>query len=228
MHFKHARLWQGVCALVAAFILPGCDYPDKGYYALIGLNHTGEQVVSFPFMVEEITDDSTMTTGFMLLLPKNGVLIEVPIHNSEDTSRRSWDFAVATEDSQAGSLEVSFSHYNGLLRFSGQYQATPFARPWPIGGKVSFDPRSAWLEFNGGLPYLHQSLNSVFSFELVHTSPVEFEITLGCPVNEAVRVNQLPVFLIIAEGSPAAEPKEPRKPRKPPRPPSRQDSYPRR
>ena len=195
MNINPGNLCPALGSLALVLLLCGCEYPQAGYYALVGVNHTGERVASWPFMIEELTDDSTMTTGFMLLLPRAGALIEVPISNNQDTSQRSWNFEIDTEDSTAGSLEISFSHYHGVLQFAGRYQATPFLEPWPIAGKIATDPRSAWLDFNGGLPYLAGALSAVYSFELEPISQASFEETLGCKVVDALRREPTAVLL---------------------------------
>ncbi len=221
VQIKASSPWFWAFTLLAVAIISGCDYPQAGYYALVGLNHTGEQATFHPFLVEEITDDSDMTTGFVLFLPKDQTLVEVPIINDQDTSKRSWNFGIATVDTQAGSLDFSFAHFNSKLHFLGEYQALTTLEPWPVSGIVNSDKRSSWLEFSGGLPYLHESLADVFSLELVQISQNEFETALGCPAGDAMRAAQAPVSLEVVEPAPIAKPKQPKKPTHPPKPPAR-------
>ncbi|MDQ3023150.1 MAG: hypothetical protein M3R04_02000, partial [bacterium] len=105
--------------LLALSILAGCDYPEAGFYE-ITVADKGKQIAGFPFMIEELTDDTDLTIGFNLLLPRGGELVLVPLKNSMDLSRRGWDIRIGSGDSGGyGDLQLALMHSNDQLSFSG-------------------------------------------------------------------------------------------------------------
>jgi hypothetical protein len=133
-------LLLGLCALAS-----GCDYPEAGFYELAALDGDGKTIKSFPFMIEELTDDTDLTIGFNIMLPQSGKLAVVPLKNVRDYSRRAWMIEMSGQESGAGGLAVELSHADDKLSFAGNYTleetlAGRRERSWPISGELRNDP----------------------------------------------------------------------------------------
>ena len=51
---------------LACALLGGCDYPEAGFYEITAVDK-GKPIGSFPFLIEELTDDTDLTIGFNVL-----------------------------------------------------------------------------------------------------------------------------------------------------------------
>jgi len=181
-----------------------CTYPEAGFFALSGVNRSGERVSFHPFMVEELTDDTTMTTDFVLFWPRGGDLIEARLKNSDDFSRRQWSLELDTSDSGAGTIVADLIHSAGKLHFSGRYQLDPRYMAWPLHGEVKEDPREDWLQFTVGLPPLPEEFDGVTGFDLLEITRAEFEDYLGNSVEDAVRLLASPAMITSSDELPPA------------------------
>jgi hypothetical protein len=171
-----------------------CDYPETGFYALAGLDEEAQQVVAFPFMVEEITDDTQMTIGYRLLLPgkgpaHSGELIEVPVTNGKDLTRRTWEAVIAAADSGLGDLKAGLEHEEERLTFTGTCRTDPDGVAYRLRA-VLFPgplPKSSRVEFTTTVPALP---DGTFPAQWVITSETQrdFEKVLGVPVAKAKRI----------------------------------------
>jgi len=196
-------LWllPGGLLLAACCLLAACDYPELGYYELAGISADGATVAAFPFEVEEITDDSGITIGFKVLLPKDGTLVELPLVDSTDKTQRSWAFTLAGADSAAGDLDLTLSHADEQLSFAGAYLdprvATLLAAPF--GGYVlgGDGPELSHLVFNGQLPVVpvaqassgaQASTPAVVEWQVRRIEEKAFVKALGVPLAKAKRV----------------------------------------
>jgi len=180
--------------LGAGLLAAGCDYPEAGFYALAGLDAEAHQVVAFPFMVEEITDDTAMTIGYRLLLPGKapshaGELIEVPVANGKDLSRRTWEAIIAAADSGLGDLKAGLAHEEERLTFTGvirpeaagtAYRLRAVLFPGPF-------PKSSRVEFTTNVPALPDGTYPV-QWVIITETQKDFEKVLGVPVAKAKRV----------------------------------------
>jgi hypothetical protein len=185
-----------VLACAALLGLAGCDYPEAGFFELVAVDG-GKQVGSFPFMVEELTDDTDLTIGFNILLPRNGELVLVPLENGTDLSRRNWLLRLADRDTGAGDVQLQFIHESEEMRFTGAYRQRGATQSESFSGKDIVDvmgkvviPASgdARLAFETRLPerMLGGKANSA-RWELRPLSQSAFEKILGGKLDSAPR-----------------------------------------
>lgn len=233
LRFRRA-LWGGRGALLGAglaalALLPsGCGYPEAGFYELVLYAPEADASAStdgsagpavqarLPFMVEELTDDTDLTTGFVLLLPRAGQLVRVPLQNRADTSRRGWSLAVAEADSGAGDLELSLEHYGEKLNLSGRYRALPGA---PVQGFEGAMPEEGLLLL--AAPVTAQLAGAPRLCAMAEVLPLkqsEFEARLGGKVKTAKRVEAARLEPLPEPAPPAAAPKPKESPPRRPRP----------
>ena len=133
-----------LCALLAACaLLAGCDYPEAGFYQIDAMDGS-KTLASFPFMIEELTDDTDLTVGFNILLPRSGELVVVGMKNGEDYSKRSWEIRMGQGDSGYGDIQMELVHANDILRFNG-------ARRDPDAGQSEMFRGKNVMEFSGRL-----------------------------------------------------------------------------
>jgi hypothetical protein len=218
--------FTALLACLAALILGSCDYPEQGFYALVGMDGEGERVAYLPFMVDELTDDSHMTIGFTVYLPRFGELVEIPLQNGADLSRRYWQFAIADDDSQAGNLDLELEHSEERLNLSGLYQAAPRAAVQQLAGfMLPIAGGNSQLVFTSEKPEVPQALADVLYFEIHPVERGEFEEFLGTTVEKARRVAAAELPDLAKAPHAAAQPEEEEQPA-PPKPPRRKDDPP--
>lgn len=192
-----------------ALLAASCDYPEQGFYELSAVDGYGLPIASWALMVEELTDDTHMTVGFNLLLPVEGELLELPLTNSADMTRRSWTLILCHEDLGAGDLDLELTHAAERLSFTGAYRLPPpielperpamattdppevvlDTRPgFAFGGFLpAAESGSTEIIVNGELPPLPAELNGAVGFELRPLTQEQFEQALGTSVDEALR-----------------------------------------
>ncbi|MCC7479491.1 hypothetical protein IT575_13685 [bacterium] len=181
-------------------LLGGCDYPEQGFYELVGVNDRGDAVIAHPFMVEEIVDDTELTIGFRVLLPgsERGSLAEAELTNSTDLSRRGWHLALANGDTRAGDIDIDIDHIDldtgdGRLEFSGLYRSSEKNAPVSIGGFAA--PSSAEgisrVIARLDLPKMPKGYPRVDRYELRPISQASFEQRIGAALKDARRMSAL-------------------------------------
>lgn len=191
-------------------LLSACDYPEQGCFELVALDAYSAPLASWPLLVEELTDDTHMTYGFTVLLPVDGELLELPLQNSADMTRRAWTLTLSHADLGLGDLDLELSHSEDRLSFTGAYRVPPpvelperpamattdppaplvDTRPgYPFGGYVlpADTGGGARLIINGELPPLPAALSGVAGFELRTLTREQFEGVLGCDIDDALR-----------------------------------------
>jgi len=190
------RLVLGLLALCAAGLASGCDYPEEGFYELVlrpaqqaerahGLLEDDGKL-HLPFMVEELTDDTDLTIGFNLLLPRKGALVLVPLDNSTDRSRRGWHLAAASADTGYGDLELLLTHYEERLSFEGKFRGSPTGPVLSYGS--SLDPENNRGRIDPPLTVIAAGKAiAVGIVEVRQISQKDFERVLGRPVDKALR-----------------------------------------
>jgi hypothetical protein len=230
-------IWLGLAA--ALLLCAGCDYPQAGYYALIGHGADGKAVLRLPFGVEELVDDTEMTTGYMLLLPappENGspCVIEAPVENGTDFTRRSWLCALAQVDTRLCDLHLELIHADEQLTFSGAYRAASFDPVSRIAAALA--PGSAAganrIEFRTNQPQF-DNVEEIASWELVPLELKSFEQAIGGKLAQAKRLKatmpdqafldaallaeQVPLedHTVTGSAKPGTSPAQPKKPAKP-------------
>lgn len=187
-----------LAVLTALGMLLGCDYPEQGFYTLIALDGYEMPVASWPLMVEELADDTSMTYGFNALFPVDGELVEVPLSEASDTTRRGWLLILTNGVTGAGELDLTLSHSADLLSFGGAYQPpaaedgsgeADVAPVYPLGGLIrpAENPGVSRLVINGNLAPLAGGLAGARRFELRPLTREQFEAALGCSVEDAPR-----------------------------------------
>ncbi len=215
---------------LAIMVLASCDYPEQGCFELVALDAYSAPVASWPLLVEELTDDTHMTYGFTVLIPVDGDLLELPLQNSEDMTRRAWTLTLSHADLQLGDLDLELSHSEDRLSFTGAYRVPPpvelperpamattdppappvDTRPgYGFGGYVlPADTGGARLIINGQLPPLPDALTGVAGFELRSLTREQFEAVLGCAVDDALRVLSSPREPLEVSSEPPPAPAE--------------------
>jgi len=191
-------------------LLSTCDYPEQGFYELSAVDGYGLPVASWPLMVEELTDDTHMTVAFNLLLPVDGELLELPLVNGEDLTRRYWTLTLRQGDLGAGDLDLELTHADERLSFTGAYRVPPPTGSEPehppmattAPPKVDKDERPGYgfggylpeagsndneIIINGSLPPLPEELAMAVGFELRPITQEQFEQALGTGVDQALR-----------------------------------------
>lgn len=190
-------------------LLASCDYPEQGYYELSAIDGYGLPIAGWPLMIEELTDDTHMTYGFNLLLPVKGELLELPLTNSADMTRRSWTLLLSHADLGAGDLDLELVHAAERLSFTGAYRLPPPVELPERPAMASTDPPDVVLDtrpgyafggflpaaesgsneiiVNGELPPLPQELEGAVGFELRSITQEQFEQALEGSVDDAVR-----------------------------------------
>jgi hypothetical protein len=179
--------------ILTAALCSACDYPEAGYYALAGLDASGAELVRAPFAVEELVDDTEMTTGFQVLLPrpkgaKGPELVVVPLANGTDFSRRSWDLGLRAEDSGGCDLLLELMHKSDALSFSGACRLAEEGGIALLAGQIVKDEAGAasQLEFSTGVPALPGK--EIARWELRAITLKDFERALGGSIKKAHRV----------------------------------------
>lgn len=190
---RYLPILLAVLAL-AAMTLAGCDYPQAGYYSLIGRDAAGKAALRLPFAVEELVDDTEMTTGFVLLLPAplhdgQPQVVEVPVENGTDFTVRSWICAIAGADSRAGDLHVTLIHAAERLSLSGAHRPDEFS-PVSRLAAVLLPATTAKVnpvEFQSNLPRVPGGEN-VVTWELAEIDLKTFEQAIGGALAKAKRL----------------------------------------
>ena len=192
-----------------ALLAGSCDYPEQGFYELSAVDGYGLPIASWPLMVEELTDDTHMTYGFNLLLPVEGELLELPLTNSADMTRRSWTLSLSHADLGAGDLDLELVHAAERLSFTGAYRVPPPVELPERPAMATVDPPETVLDtrpgyafggylpavesgsneiiINGDLPPLPEDLAGAVGFELRSITQEQFEQALGVGVDDALR-----------------------------------------
>jgi hypothetical protein len=186
-------------ALLAACMLAGCDYPEAGFYEITAVDK-GKTVGAFPFMIEELTDDTDLTIGFNIMLPRRGELVAVKMENGRDFSKRSWDVRLGQGDSGYGDLQLELVHAADTLSFNGARRDPEAGQSemfrgqdiMEFAGKVvtnAGDPaHPAEITFDGVLPgTLLSGRANEAKWTLRRISQAAFEKALGAKVAEATR-----------------------------------------
>ena len=153
MRFGLNRLGLATLVVLIVGLAASCDYPEQGYYELVALDATLTVVGRVPLQVEELVDDTEMTYGFNVLLPRDGELIEVPLVNGEDKSRRYWSVAAGQGDTGLGDIVFELEHRAERLSLKGGYRSAEgepayefaaFAAPEEVTGRTRLIPNGAW------------------------------------------------------------------------------------
>jgi hypothetical protein len=110
--------------LALAALLTSCDYPEEGYYSLTGYDTAGNAVVHHAFYIQELVDETELTYGYALHLydPARKTVLDVPIDNVPDLSRRGWLVSVSDKDYGHGDLALDLTHVD-QLNFVGAWRA---------------------------------------------------------------------------------------------------------
>ena len=183
-------------AIVAALLLAvSCDYPEAGFYTLAAVDAYGKTLASYPFSVEELVDDTEMTTGFVLVLPgaagtPGAHLILVPLVNGPTLEHRTWSLALAAADSTAGDLLLDIMHENDILSFTGGYRSEAKAAVELFGGRLEPDEaggpdRLAFVAQPRTVP----GGEAAVGWEIRTITQKEFEKALGKTYKQAKRVD---------------------------------------
>ncbi len=186
-------LLLAVLALAPA-LLAGCDYPQAGFYSLVGRDAAGKAVLRLPFAVEELVDDTEMTTGFMLLLPAPpsgdvSQVVEVPVQNGTDFTARSWQCVLADADTNAGDVHVVLTHAAERLSFDGAYRTDAFSPISRLTAVLLPADKNlvSKLDFQTGLPHV-PTADAVVSWELAAIEKKAFEQAIGGALAKAKRL----------------------------------------
>jgi len=174
-------------------LLAGCDYPQAGFYSLVGRDADGKTVMRLPFAVEEEVDDTEMTTGYKLLLPaplKEGTpcVVEVQVQNGTDFTRRSWNCAIAAADTRAGDVHIDLTHADERMSFVGAYRPNAFSPVVQLAAELfpGATGDSNRITFITDLPKVTGG-EAITQWELVSIEKAAFEQAIGGPLAKAKR-----------------------------------------
>jgi hypothetical protein len=204
---------------LACALLPGCDYPEAGFYEITAVDK-GKPIGSFPFLIEELTDDTDLTIGFNVLLPRSGELVIVSLVNGKDYRKRSWEVRLGQGDSGYGDIQLELVHANDILSFNGARRDPEAGQSemfrgkdiMEFAGKVIPDAedtqRPAEISFNGVLPasLLGGRANEA-KWTLRRISQAQFEKALGRKTAEAPR-REAPFLASFRPEQPQSEPQK--------------------
>jgi hypothetical protein len=182
----------------SVLMLTSCDYPEQGFFQLVAFDGYGEPALTLPFAVEELVDDTGMTTGFRLLLPIEGELLELPLDDASDMERRAWSLWLTDCDYGLGDLDLTLSHAADRLGFTGAYRPPAVDTPEQMipappavqtfGGYVvsRLDGAESGLVFGGKPPEILHAPDAV-SWRIERLTRETFEELLGGSTEHAVR-----------------------------------------
>lgn len=182
----------------SVLVLTSCDYPEQGCFQLVAFDGYGELVAALPFAVEELVDDTGMTTGFRVLLPIGGELLELPLDDASDMERRAWSMWLTDCDYGLGDLDLTLSHATERLGFTGAYRPPVVDTPEQMiptppqvqafGGYVvsRLDGTESDLIFGGNPPEIPHAPGAA-SWRVERITHEAFEKLLGCSTDGAIR-----------------------------------------
>lgn len=188
-HYSPLLITIGILLL----LLAGCDYPQAGFYSLVGRDAAGKAVLRLPFAVEEEVDDTEMTTGYKLLLPApmnagTPCVVEVRVENGTDYTRRSWDCTIAAKDTHAGDVHIDLMHAEERMSLVGAYRADAFSPVVQLAAELlpSAAGDSNVIKFIAELPKVPGG-EAIEQWELVSIEKTAFEQAIGGPLAKAKR-----------------------------------------
>jgi hypothetical protein len=166
-------------------VLGGCDYPEQGYYSLTGYDAGGKAVVHHPFQIEELVDDTGLTYGFALHLYDSAhkTVIDRPIDNVPELTRRGWLVSLGNNEYGRGDLALDFTHVD-QLSFVGAWRAKSGDKPYPLAGsiEVADDPDPSRVDLDLPLPPVEGTENHAVRFVVEMLNTKQFVALLGAPL----------------------------------------------
>jgi hypothetical protein len=200
------RLLAGLLALVAALLaLASCDYPEEGYFQLELLDEKDKVFAIYPFRMRELVDDTSLTYGFALQIPRAeaGQIVELELKNGSDLSKRSWHLDLATPDSGAGDVSLELTHINERMSFVGLFRPWAEGKTFDVGGYVLSGGELSTVVFNGLMPPVPFGPTQARRIEIRRIDKAEFEDYLGSSIEKAeiLKAGAAPMLLPDASDS---------------------------
>lgn len=153
--------------------LVSCEYPEQGYYELVGLDADGQLAGSQLFIVEEYVDDTEMTTGFGVLLPSldGKSLVSVPMQATEGFESRGWLLSTNARQTGQGDLDLEITHIGERIKLSGSLQVAGQEQPDEFHASLRDAQGGTNIMFVGGQPRLPADFSKATVLQLrLHTA----------------------------------------------------------
>jgi hypothetical protein len=172
---------HSIATIILLCGLCSCEYPEQGYYELVGLDADGRVQGSQMFIVEEYVDDTEMTTGFGVLLPAldGKSLVSIPLAATEGFESRGWELHTNVRQTGQGNLDLVITHIAERIKLQGSLQ---------VAGQDSADEFHATLRdadsgtnimFVGNAPRLPADFSKATVLQLRIHSAESFEAACG-------------------------------------------------
>jgi len=178
-------LLAAMAAMAVAASVSSCDYPEAGYYSLTGYDASGTAVIRHAFQIEELVDDTELTYGYALHLydPGRKTVVDIPIDNSPDISRRGWLTGLTDKDYGHGDLALDLTHVDSLT-FVGAWREYAGGRAYPVAGTVEAvdDPAPSPIDLTGTLPQVGATENHAVRFVVDTLTEKKFVALVGAPL----------------------------------------------
>ena len=161
--------------------LSSCDYPEQGYYELVGLDEEGRLQGSQLFIVEEYVDDTEMTTGFGLLLPSldGESLVSIPMTATEGFESRGWQVSTNARQTGQADLELLITHIGERIKLSGSLQGAGQDQPDEFHATLRDAESGTNIMFVGEQPRLPADFGKATQLQLRLHSAESFTAACG-------------------------------------------------
>ncbi len=191
-----------LCALCS------CEYPEQGYYELVGLDADGRLVARQLFIVEEYVDDSEMTTGFGLQLPHmDGVhLVSIPLEATDGFESRGWTLRTNARQTGNGNLLLELTHIGERLKLQGSLHVADRESAENFHASVRSAEGITSILFVGGAPSLPEAFRGSVDWQLRRLGQESFEALSGLTADSPVM--PLQPWDIYEEDGSSASPRE--------------------
>jgi hypothetical protein len=193
------KIWRNIpVVLLLAVLLAGCNYPEQGYYELVALDEYGNELLAWPFAIEELVDDSEMTYGFMLVLPSGEGLWEYRLEDVASMHYRGWTVELPDSITGFGDVDLGLYHANETMTIIGAYRESelqlaaaaqkrkPLIWLFRAEAEPDFDTMSAKLHFSSTLPPVSGAAEAA-QYMLRSVDKARFAAALSVPLEEAER-----------------------------------------
>lgn len=162
-------------------MLSSCEYPEQGFYEIVGLDEDGRITARQPFIIEEYVDDSEMTQGFGLLLPHidGEHLVSIPLEATEGFESRGWTIRTNARQTGHGDLFLEMTHIGERLKFSGSLLVAGQDAAQAFNGTVRSEDGITSIIFIGGTPALPEAFAGTTDWQLRRIDAEGFEELSG-------------------------------------------------
>ena len=161
--------------------LCSCDYPEQGYFELVGLDADGKLCGSQLFIVEEYVDDTEMTTGFGVLLPSldGKSLVSIPMTATEGFESRGWQLHTNARQIGQGDLDLEITHINERIKLEGSLLVSGQDQPDEFHATLRDAEDGTNIMFVGNSPLLPADFSKATQLQLRRHTAESFAAACG-------------------------------------------------